>query len=89
MNFEVLSFQMIYNIWWLLKYLIGKKDNEKKSAKRPTGGTVTVKGLKRFSLRTEELVTDKDLKTLDHDCLTLLFVLQEQIYFHNDILINA
>ncbi len=50
---------------------------------------MTVKGLKRFSLRTEELVTDKDLKTLDHDYLTLLFVLQEQIYFHNDILINA
>ncbi len=36
MNFEVLSFQMIYNLWWLLKYLIGQKDNEKKSAKRPT-----------------------------------------------------
>ncbi len=43
MIFEVLSFQMMYNLWWLLKYLIGKKDNEKKSAKRPTGGTVTVK----------------------------------------------
>ncbi len=43
-DFEVLSFQMLYNLWWLLKYLIGKKDNEKKSAKHPTGGTVTVKG---------------------------------------------
>ncbi len=45
MNFEVLSFQMIYNLWWLLKDLIRKKDNVKKSAKRPKGGTVTVKGL--------------------------------------------
>ncbi len=46
MNFEVLSFQMIYNLWWLQKHLTGKKDNEKKSANRPTGGTVTVKGFK-------------------------------------------
>ncbi len=45
MNFEVFSFQMIYNLW-LLKYSIGKKDSEKESAKRPTGGTVTVKGLR-------------------------------------------
>ncbi len=39
---------MIYNLWWLLKYLIEKKDNEKKSAKHPTGGTVPVKGLITF-----------------------------------------
>ncbi len=30
MIFEVLSFQIIYNLLWLLKYLIGKKDNNKK-----------------------------------------------------------
>ncbi len=29
--------------------LIGKKDNEKKSAKRPTDGTVTVKGLRNIT----------------------------------------
>ncbi len=44
MNLELLSFQTIYNLWKLLKDLIEKKDNNKKSAKRPTGGTVTVKG---------------------------------------------
>ncbi len=29
MNLELLSFQMIYNLWKLLNYLIEKKDNKK------------------------------------------------------------
>ncbi len=35
MNSKVLNFQMLYHFWWLLKYAIEKKDNEKKSAIGP------------------------------------------------------
>ncbi len=31
MNFEILSFQMVYNLWWLLKHVMGEKGNEIKT----------------------------------------------------------